>query len=82
MAVQPLDSTPLAQKFVLKPEEAADLLGVSVRTIRYWVAERKIPYFQIASRWVVWFPLCRSVLLIMPLRRRVWLPPRGCELGW
>jgi excisionase family DNA binding protein len=47
MAVQPLDSTRLAQKFVLTPEEAADLLGVSVRTIRYWVAERKIPYFHL-----------------------------------
>ena len=47
MAVQPLDSTRLAQKFVLTPEEAADFLGVSVRTIRYWVAERKIPYFHL-----------------------------------
>ncbi len=47
MAVQPLDSKRLAQKFVLTPEEAADFLGVSVRTIRYWVAERKIPYFHL-----------------------------------
>jgi len=47
MAVQPLDSAQLARKFVLTPEEAADLLGVSVRTIRYWVAERRIPYFHL-----------------------------------
>jgi excisionase family DNA binding protein len=47
MAVQPLDLARLAQKFVLTPEEAADFLGVSVRTIRYWVAERKIPYFHL-----------------------------------
>ena len=36
MAVQPLDSKRLAQKFVLTPEEAADFLGASVRTIRHW----------------------------------------------
>ena len=47
MAVQPLDLARLAQKFVLTPEEAADFLWVSVRTIRYWVAERKIPYFHL-----------------------------------
>jgi len=47
MAVQPLDTARLAQEFVVTPEEAADLLGVSVRTIRYWVAERRIPYFHL-----------------------------------
>ena len=47
MAVQRFDSTRLAQKFVLTPDEPADFLGVSVRTIRHWVAERKIPYFHL-----------------------------------
>jgi excisionase family DNA binding protein len=47
MAVQPIDTAPLAQSPSSPPEEAADLLGVSVRTIRYWVAERRIPYFHL-----------------------------------
>ena len=47
MAIQPFDQTPLADKFILSPQEAADFLGVSLRTIRYWVAERKIPYFHL-----------------------------------
>lgn len=37
----------LAEKFILTPEEAALFLGVSLRTIRYWVAERRIPYFHL-----------------------------------
>jgi excisionase family DNA binding protein len=47
MAIQPVDQSPLAGKFILTPEEAADFLGVSLRTIRYWVAERRIPYFHL-----------------------------------
>jgi excisionase family DNA binding protein len=47
MAIQPLDPIPLGDKFILTPEEAADFLGVSLRTIRYWVAERRIPYFHL-----------------------------------
>jgi excisionase family DNA binding protein len=42
-----LNGTGLADKFILTPEEAADFLGVSLRTIRYWVAERRIPYFHL-----------------------------------
>ncbi len=30
-----------------KAEEAAEFLGVSLRTIRYWVAQRKVPYFHL-----------------------------------
>ena len=71
MAVQPLDPTRLAQKFVLTPEEAADLLGVSVRTIRYWVAERRIPYFHLgrfirfkpADWWRSWIPVASIPLI-------------------
>jgi excisionase family DNA binding protein len=29
------------------PEEAADFLRVSMRTFRYWLAERRIPYFHL-----------------------------------
>jgi excisionase family DNA binding protein len=71
MAVQPLDLARLAQKFVLTPEEAADFLGVSVRTIRYWVAERKIPYFILGdssgssqpSWWRSWTPVALIPLI-------------------
>jgi excisionase family DNA binding protein len=38
---------PLADKFILTSEEAAEFLGVSLRTIRYWVATRRIPYFHV-----------------------------------
>jgi excisionase family DNA binding protein len=41
------ESTPLENKFILNPEEAAEFLGVSLRTIRYWVATRRIPYFHL-----------------------------------
>ncbi len=50
-ALRAVDSPPVAreliEKFVLTPEEAALLLGVSLRTIRYWVAERRIPFFHL-----------------------------------
>ena len=38
---------PLEYKFILTAEEAAEFLGVSLRTIRYWVATRRIPYFHL-----------------------------------
>lgn len=47
MATRPLGATSLSEKFILTPEEAAEFLGVSLRTIRYWVAQRKIPYFHL-----------------------------------
>jgi hypothetical protein len=36
---------------------------------------------EVAPRFVVWFPLQRSVLLIMPSMRRVWLPPWGRDVA-
>jgi hypothetical protein len=45
MSVNPAKRTPLEDKFILTSEEAAEFLGVSLRTIRYWVAVRRIPYF-------------------------------------
>lgn len=46
-ATQPLGATSLSDKYILTPEEAAEFLGVSLRTIRYWVAQRKVPYFHL-----------------------------------
>ena len=47
MSVNPAKPTPLEDKFILTSEEAAEFLGVSLRTIRYWVATRRIPYFHL-----------------------------------
>jgi excisionase family DNA binding protein len=47
MSVNPTKPTPLEDKFILTSEEAAEFLGVSLRTIRYWVATRRIPYFHL-----------------------------------
>jgi excisionase family DNA binding protein len=47
MSVNPAKPTPLEDKFVLTSEEAAEFLGVSLRTIRYWVAARRIAYFHL-----------------------------------
>lgn len=47
MSVEPGKPTPLEAKFILTSEEAAEFLGVSLRTIRYWVATRRIPYFHL-----------------------------------
>jgi hypothetical protein len=43
MSVNPAKPTRLEYKFILTSEEAAEFLGVSLRTIRYWVATRRIP---------------------------------------
>jgi excisionase family DNA binding protein len=43
MSVNPAKPTPLDDKFILTSEEAAEFLGISLRTIRYWVAMRRIP---------------------------------------
>ncbi|HEX3246281.1 MAG TPA: helix-turn-helix domain-containing protein [Chloroflexota bacterium] len=42
MSVNPAKPTPLEDKFILTSDEAAEFLGVSLRTIRYWVATRRI----------------------------------------
>ncbi len=47
VSVNPAKPTPLEDKFILTSEEAAEFLGVSLRTIRYWVATRRIPYFHL-----------------------------------
>ena len=47
MSINPAMPTPLEDKFILTSEEAAEFLGVSLRTIRYWVATRRIPYFHL-----------------------------------
>jgi excisionase family DNA binding protein len=47
MSAKPARPTPLEDKFILTSEEAAEFLGVSLRTIRYWVATRRIPYFHL-----------------------------------
>ena len=47
MSVNRAKPTPLEDKFILTSEEAAEFLGVSLRTIRYWVATRRIPYFHL-----------------------------------
>jgi excisionase family DNA binding protein len=47
MSVNPAKPTPLEDKFILTSEEAAEFLGVSLRTIRYWVATRRVPYFHL-----------------------------------
>jgi excisionase family DNA binding protein len=41
--------TPLAEKNLLNPEEAAEYLGVTLRTIRHLVAGRRIPYCHVAK---------------------------------
>lgn len=32
------------------PEELSIYLGMSVRTIYFWIAQRKIPYFKLGKR--------------------------------
>ena len=47
MSAKTGEPTSFENKFILNPEEAAEFLGVSLRTIRYWVATRRIPYFHL-----------------------------------
>jgi excisionase family DNA binding protein len=47
MSASPAKPTPLQDRFILTSEEAAEFLGVSLRTIRYWVATRRIRYFHV-----------------------------------
>jgi excisionase family DNA binding protein len=46
MSAKSAEPTPIENKFVLNPEEAAEFRGVSLRTIRYWVATRRTPLLQ------------------------------------
>ena len=46
MSVNSAKPTPLEDKFILTSDEAAEFLGVSLRTIRY-CATRRIPYFHL-----------------------------------
>ena len=47
MSVNPAKPNQLEDRFILTSEEAAEFLGVSLRTIRHWVATRRIPYFHL-----------------------------------
>jgi excisionase family DNA binding protein len=37
----------LGSRIALRPKEAADALGVSDRTLRMWMRDQELPYFQI-----------------------------------
>jgi excisionase family DNA binding protein len=73
MSVNPAKPTPLEDKFILTSEEAAEFLGVSLRTIRYWVATRRIPYFHL-GRFIRFKPADLTAFLesgrVEPLERQ------------
>ena len=41
------DFLDLSRRITLRPKEAAVALGVSDRTLRMWMREEELPYFQI-----------------------------------
>jgi excisionase family DNA binding protein len=73
MSAKPGKLTPLEDKFILTSEEAAEFLGVSLRTIRYWVATRRIPYFHL-GRFIRFKPADLTAFLesgrVEPLERQ------------